>query len=450
MIKLSVCIIAKNEESCIENCLKSIKDISSEIIVVDTGSTDNTVEISRKYAKVYHDTWEDDFSKARNKSISYATGDWILIIDPDETLTEETINNIIPFIEKNQNKYPENAVFGVKIISNSLVDEKFKFPSYRHSLFRNHIGIKFKQKIHEHLFHPDFDLLTVTSDILVFIHNDTKSSDYIIKKNQKYANLLLNLANTSKDKFDIIFYSFHLGNTLYFLKENQKAIDAYNKALILFDSEMKKKYDYFYVNLLSVYFRPLLEMKRYIETLNNIEQLLLYLPGFPDALYYKGFCHQHLGNTDKAVSFYSEALNIIEKNLFNNKYSVMTLGKTLSFIILQELSKCFLIIGNIHRSLNISQYLYENLPDSLPVKINLVKNYILNDDLINIQNFDFIDSLFSIGNDELKEVVKLGKNHKKYKDCQIQILEKMLILIDDFVPEERNILTKKIDSLFDF
>ena len=85
MKKISTVLIVKNEEAMLARCLESVKD-SDEIIVVDTGSIDNTVEIAKKYTdKVYTDfTWCDDFAKARNHAKSKATGDYILSIDADE------------------------------------------------------------------------------------------------------------------------------------------------------------------------------------------------------------------------------------------------------------------------------------------------------------------------------------------------------------------------------
>lgn len=89
---LSACLIVKNEERFLRQCLESIKDAVNEIIIVDTGSTDGTIEIAKEYTeKVYSHEWENDFSKARNISIDYATGDWILIIDADEKLEKADI-----------------------------------------------------------------------------------------------------------------------------------------------------------------------------------------------------------------------------------------------------------------------------------------------------------------------------------------------------------------------
>jgi tetratricopeptide (TPR) repeat protein len=86
---ISLCMMVKDEEAFLPGCLESVKNYVDEIIVVDTGSTDKTVEISESYgARVYRHPWESDFSRHRNQSLSYATGDWVLIMDADEELRQ--------------------------------------------------------------------------------------------------------------------------------------------------------------------------------------------------------------------------------------------------------------------------------------------------------------------------------------------------------------------------
>ncbi len=86
---ISLCMIVKNEEEFLNNCLKSVCDFVDEIIIVDTGSEDNTVAIAREYTdKIYHHPWENSFSKARNQALKYASCDWIFQIDADEELVE--------------------------------------------------------------------------------------------------------------------------------------------------------------------------------------------------------------------------------------------------------------------------------------------------------------------------------------------------------------------------
>ena len=80
MITISLCMIVKNEEKVLARCLDSIADLMDEIIIVDTGSSDNTKEIAKKYTdKIYDFAWIDDFSAARNYSFSKATKELSLI-----------------------------------------------------------------------------------------------------------------------------------------------------------------------------------------------------------------------------------------------------------------------------------------------------------------------------------------------------------------------------------
>src|SRR5918997_4758595 len=87
---LSLCMIVKDEEEMLPRTLEAVKPAVDEIIVVDTGSTDRTVEIAESFgAKVLHHEWTGDFAAARNVSIDAATGDWILYLDADEVLVAE-------------------------------------------------------------------------------------------------------------------------------------------------------------------------------------------------------------------------------------------------------------------------------------------------------------------------------------------------------------------------
>lgn len=104
MLPISVCMIAKNEDHHIEESLKRLRPCRFEIIVVDTGSVDRTVEIAHKYAdKVFHFAWCDDFSSARNFSIQQAVNEWVLIIDCDEYLENVNLAELETSLHKNRN-----------------------------------------------------------------------------------------------------------------------------------------------------------------------------------------------------------------------------------------------------------------------------------------------------------------------------------------------------------
>ena len=101
MITISAVIIVKNREKTIERCLKSIVDCD-EIVILDTGSTDGTGEICRRYTDKYianEYIWNDNFAEARNNAASYATKDWIFVIDSDEWLEDGGIKKIKEYLE---------------------------------------------------------------------------------------------------------------------------------------------------------------------------------------------------------------------------------------------------------------------------------------------------------------------------------------------------------------
>ena len=88
-------MIVKNEEAFLEKCLLSVQGLVDEIVIVDTGSTDKTKEIALKFtSKVYDFEWCDNFAAARNESLKYATGDWILVLDADEVIVKRSLNNL--------------------------------------------------------------------------------------------------------------------------------------------------------------------------------------------------------------------------------------------------------------------------------------------------------------------------------------------------------------------
>jgi len=100
MKKLSLAMIVKNEARCLARCLHSVKNLADEIIVVDTGSTDRTEGIAGEYgAKIFQFNWHDDFSAARNFALDRAAGEWMLVLDADETVSEPLAAEIKKFVE---------------------------------------------------------------------------------------------------------------------------------------------------------------------------------------------------------------------------------------------------------------------------------------------------------------------------------------------------------------
>ncbi|MFH1624465.1 MAG: glycosyltransferase [Pseudomonadota bacterium] len=141
---VSLCMIVKNEEAFLPRCLDSVGDVVDEIIVVDTGSSDSTVEIAKNYGvEVVHHEWKNDFSEARNVSIRKASSDWILVLDADEEVEIEDVPKIREVIRRQE---IDGAYF---TLQNKGEHNQLCSMHYLIKLFRNGKGIRYEGRIHE-------------------------------------------------------------------------------------------------------------------------------------------------------------------------------------------------------------------------------------------------------------------------------------------------------------
>jgi len=154
-MKITACWIAKNEADNIKQSIESVAGIADELIVVDTGSTDNTVEIAKSFgARVEHFEWINDFSAARNHAISFAAGDIIIFLDCDEWFKEKLTASDRQFIESLYNKNPKLDHVSVKWINIDKQTGAFIGESVVNRIFMNKERIRYKGRIHEHLDTP--------------------------------------------------------------------------------------------------------------------------------------------------------------------------------------------------------------------------------------------------------------------------------------------------------
>lgn len=147
-VRVSACLIVRDEENNLPRCLASLRGIVDEVVVVDTGSRDKTLSIARNAgAVVGHFEWCDDFAAARNRALDLATGDWALWIDADEELAPESAAAFRRAVVR-----PHIGGYDIEIVN--LVDDRpdgGKLLHYPVRLFRRLPEVRFSGAIHEQI-----------------------------------------------------------------------------------------------------------------------------------------------------------------------------------------------------------------------------------------------------------------------------------------------------------
>lgn len=301
-------MIVKNEEDFIEQCLQSVQKLVNEIIIVDTGSSDQTINICKNYnASIFSYEWNDHFAEARNYGLSKASGNWILWLDADEKLEVQKSKLIQDAIQQT------NALMIYMPIVNyygqSLpIQEEDAFIYYQPRLFRNHVGIRFTNRIHETLQLPQS--LESSHDIVSI---DTEIYHY------GYFNKITDQRNKSRRNLQVLFKEFqdsshspwieyHLASEFYRLKEYQTAFNYINKSILGFLQQgytppallYRLKYDI------------LFETKSYEVASFSIDKALLLYPDYVDLHFLKGLFLFQIKNYPAAIASFDKCLELGE------------------------------------------------------------------------------------------------------------------------------------------
>ena len=238
-VKISQCMIVKDEEHNIVRALSWGKGIVSEQIVVDTGSTDQTVEIARQMgAKVYQIPWTNDFSAAKNYAIGKASGDWIAFLDADEYFTEEDGKKLAAYVTELQDTSCDMIMSGW-----INLDEQGQITSVMTQcrVFRNQPALRYEGRIHEHLALSGCNLdemVDLVEDLSIF-HTGYEKRELRKKEGR---NLPLIQAELSEHPEDYRMLGY-LGKEYMIMEKYDQAAEVFRKALFLMPDEAKGVYD---------------------------------------------------------------------------------------------------------------------------------------------------------------------------------------------------------------
>lgn len=224
---LSLCMIVKNEEQNLKNCLSKVKTLVDEIIIVDTGSTDNTKTIALEFTdRVYDFQWCSDFSIARNFSISKATNHWVLVLDGDEFVENFNKQSILNFIISEENMKTVGRIKRINVIEDLTGTKK---GSERISRLFNKKYFHYEGTIHEQIT-PIEKESNKTKDIDLTINHIGYTKEELNRTNKLDRNIdLLNKAVENSPEDPYLYYQ--LGKSYFMLKDYKKSSKYFKQAL---------------------------------------------------------------------------------------------------------------------------------------------------------------------------------------------------------------------------
>ena len=223
MGSVSLCMIVKNEEKHLRECLLSVQGVADEIIVVDTGSTDSTKKIAAEFnSKIYDFEWVNDFSAARNFALSKTTSDWILYLDADERLDENSKQLVKRLAE-------ENGLIGYfcNVVSPSEAGSPSVMKFIR--FFRRHPDLRFSGKVHEQI-EPSLRKLNYEirdSEIVINHVGYDIDKEALKRKAERNLKLLLDDYKTNPSPYN----AFQIGQTYLTLEDAESASKYFLKVL---------------------------------------------------------------------------------------------------------------------------------------------------------------------------------------------------------------------------
>lgn len=293
---LSIVMMIKNEERYLDMTLKSLdplmKNIKSELIILDTGSTDRSVEIAQKYTdKVYFAKWNDNFAQMRNISIGHAKGEWILILDADEELVN--YENLIRFFKNGLHKKYNSA--SIELTNLMSEDKKLFNKASIVRLFKKDRDFRYEGAIHEQPIHKE----PIFKDIANFNHYGYMYKNEEVKQRKLNRNEKILLSELKKNPNNPYIY-YQLAMNYSAFGEKKEALSYMEKCYEI-NNKLGVKYSYVSSGLAKLY----IEVNEY----KKCEKL----------------CKEYIKNDDKNIDMYcyiaisQNTLENYEESLYNYK-----------------------------------------------------------------------------------------------------------------------------------
>lgn len=275
---VSLCMIVKNEEKTLARCLDSVVGKVEEIIIVDTGSEDNTIEIAKRYtSNIYNFEWTGSFAEARNFSIRQSSCDYILVMDADEYLDEDS--------DIHKACVTGFDYYVLKIKNYLSFDQTFVHYNVR--LFVNNENLYFENQLHEHLNIFDERFKFVGDDVDLLLHHTGYSNETIEEKDKLQRNLPIMIKEVEENPS--AFNLFNMGKLYLSLGQYDKAVHYFKLAYPL------SKDSLFLPDLLTLFASTLGKLNKQEDGLSIINEAVLLYSADSEMRYTQGQLFMEVG-----------------------------------------------------------------------------------------------------------------------------------------------------------
>jgi tetratricopeptide (TPR) repeat protein len=350
---ISLCMIVKNEERFLAECLDSVKGVVDEINVVDTGSTDRTVEIARSYgANIIFREWRKDFAWARNEALAMATRRWTLVLDADEELERESIGLL-----KSLRTTPAGLA-SVYINIVNLISDATGAGTMSHRLIRifpSNPLLRYSGVIHESLARVDGGEMIAVLTPITILHKGY-TAEMLTGRDKDSRNKPL-ISRAYEENADDPFALFNFGNSAICSGNIDVGIEVLERMLATHEAP-KLYYPLAYLML----------AQTYCESLGDKETALAWaekgVERFPDdagLIFTKGQVLVKLGRNDEARELFEEALKLRERMAF----TVMTDEELFEWKIFYAMAGTYERSGEFERAIEYIDKALANKPTSL-------------------------------------------------------------------------------------
>jgi tetratricopeptide (TPR) repeat protein len=306
-MKISLAMIVKDEEEMLPRCLEAIHGVVDEMIIVDTGSTDSTVEIAKSFgATVLHHEWTGDFAEARNVSLEAATGDWFIYLDADEVLVADDADRL----RELAGHVWREAFFLTEINFTGDLDDGMAVNHNTLRMFRNRPEYRFKDRIHEQIAHSlPANMPERIEQPSVRIEHYGYLGAVRDSKEKSRRNIEL-LERQVADGESSPFLCFNLGSEYAAAGDAPNALAQFQEAWnLLMDDPERTAYG-FAPSLTNRLVKALRTNGKLEEAVERADDGLEMFPGFTDLVLEKAYVARLEGDLDGAVELVEAALEM--------------------------------------------------------------------------------------------------------------------------------------------